>query len=188
MQEIVLCENAIIHTLAFDFDIIHPHYSIISFCSRLQLPKDMTKVAYTLGTYILILSNMCVRYKPSVLACVCINLVYRCVKEPARDAEEGQISEVCAAADIDMNLLDGCKWATRFDPSLDSQLLERLTTEYQNAIQRTPNDLKKDLINQTFPDKSQINPLISSLLFKNAKQTLALAEEQQQQPVEAENK
>lgn len=166
MQEIVFCENAIIHTLAFNFNIIQPNYLVLSYCNKLNLPKELTKLAYTLGTYILILSNMCVRYKPSILACVCVNLAYKCMKEPQPDAEEGQINE--DYADISMAALENPHWAEQFENMLNTDLLDFLTNEYQNSVQRTPNDLKKELIRLTFTDSSQINPLISNLLFSKS--------------------
>merc|ERR1719316_1523711 len=88
------------------------------------------------------------------------------MKEPLPDAEEGQIND--DNSDSAINILDDAAWISQFDSNIDSNLLESMTNEYQNSIQRTPNDLKKDLIRQTFPDSSQINPLISNLLFSKS--------------------
>jgi len=166
-HEIVALENAILHTLAFDFDFIHPHYMILNYCKKLNLSKEITKLAYTLGTYILILSNLCVRYGPSCLACVCINLAYKCIKSfndqtIIATREEGEMDDELEKSKVD--ILENDYWVKLYEPSLDKELLENLTIEYFKAIHRTPNDLKKSLVNQTFskaePGYKQIEELM----------------------------
>ncbi|MEN2499665.1 MAG: Cyclin-T2, partial [Marteilia pararefringens] len=232
MNEIIAAENLILHSLAFDLDIIHPHYMIISFCKKMKLPNQLVKVAYTFGTYILVLSNLCVRYKPSCLACICINLAYKCIKSPlggkvetqidAKNSQtlpdnskkeisdhtldhlspplpssspnddsktngEGEIKDEVANKNSDdpsmltrqnplnthnssiIPMLEDCRWAENYEESLKGDLLKILTNEFLVAIQRTPNELKRTLVRQTFsgnePEHSQI---FDFLLLSNA--------------------
>jgi len=176
-QEIVALENAILHTLAFDLEILHPHFMILNYCNKMKLPKEITKLSYTLGTYILILSNLCVRYKPSCLACVCINLAYKCVRSFSADLknpgkEEGEMDDETESSIVD--ILETDDWVKIYEPSLDKNLLEGLTLEFFKAIHRTPNELKKTLVNHTFnKNEPEYNQIVELMLNHSSRKNVA---------------
>jgi len=82
-----------LQTLGFDIGIEHPHTFVVKCCQlvrgkleRHSIPirliemiptasKDLAQASYVMATNSLHLTTMCLQYRPTVVACVCIHLV-----------------------------------------------------------------------------------------------------------------
>ncbi|MES1904638.1 MAG: Cyclin-T2 [Paramarteilia canceri] len=122
---------------------------------------------------LLILTNLCVRYPPSSLACVCINLAYKSMKSSLEESMGSNLENSGPIATI--SILENPDWVSYFDKDLSPQLLEQVTMEYLNLIQRTPNNLKKDLVKQTFSgSEPEYNQIVELLLVNAAKRSISI--------------
>lgn len=89
-------ENLMLRTLGFDLNIQHAHTSIVNCCQLVRgvlvyaayflkqiiftsffslATKNIAETSYYLATNSLHLSTLCLQYKPTVVACICIYFV-----------------------------------------------------------------------------------------------------------------
>lgn len=96
--QIVYIENLMLRTLGFDLNIQHSHTFIVSCCQLVRgmfiytacflkqiiissflilflATKSIAETSYYLATNSLHLSTLCLQYKPTVVACICIYFV-----------------------------------------------------------------------------------------------------------------
>ena len=77
------------------------------------------------------LTTMCLRYSPTIVACVCIHLA-------------------CKWSNYKIPLsAQGKEWFSYVDASATSELLESLTTEFLTIFERCPSRLKKKIMAST---------------------------------------
>lgn len=127
-KDIIFCELVLLATFGFDCEIEHPHLHIINFYQRIQGSKEFARRSYILASYTLILTTMCLQYKPTVVACFCIYLVYKWnnSKVPLLNKTE--------------------EWYLDIDPSVSFQLLEKLTDELVEILERCPAEVRKKVM------------------------------------------
>lgn len=127
-QELVTNENVILQTLGFDVQIEHPHKSVVNCCNLVKASKDLAQSSYFMATNSLHLTTFCLQYKPTVVACVCIHLACMWSNWEIPKSSEGK------------------DWFYYVDRSVTKELLEELTKEFLNILQKTPLRLKKRLM------------------------------------------
>lgn len=81
-----------LRTLGFDLSVQHPHTSVVKCCQLVRgifivvivfsvanefnkANKDMAQTSYFMATNSLHLTTMCLQYRPTVVACICIYFV-----------------------------------------------------------------------------------------------------------------
>ncbi|XP_009441631.1 cyclin-T2 isoform X2 [Pan troglodytes] len=87
--------------------------------------KDLAQTSYFMATNSLHLTTFCLQYKPTVIACVCIHLA-------------------CKWSNWEIPVsTDGKHWWEYVDPTVTLELLDELTHEFLQILEKTPNRLKK---------------------------------------------
>lgn len=89
-QELITNENLLLQTLGFDLIVVHPHTSVISCGDMVGVPKTVTKLAYELATNSLHFTKMCVKYKPTTVACVCLHIAFKRFQLSIPQSSEGR--------------------------------------------------------------------------------------------------
>merc|ERR1712012_879253 len=136
-QELVSNENILLQTLGFDVAIDHPHTHVVKCCQLVKASKELAQTSYFMATNSLHLTTMCLRYPPTIVACVCIHLA-------------------CKWSNYKIPLsAQGKEWFSYVDASATSELLESLTTEFLTIFERCPSRLKKKIMASTQATKDE---------------------------------
>ncbi|XP_016891795.1 cyclin-T1 isoform X2 [Cynoglossus semilaevis] len=126
-QDLVILESIILQTLAFEITIDHPHTHVVK-CTQLVrdlASKDLAQTSYFMATNSLHLTTFCLQYSPPVVACVCIHLA-------------------CKWSNWEIPVsTDGKHWWEYVDPSVTLELLDELTHEFLQILEKTPSRLKR---------------------------------------------
>uniref|UniRef100_A0A672Q1K6 Cyclin-T2-like n=1 Tax=Sinocyclocheilus grahami TaxID=75366 RepID=A0A672Q1K6_SINGR len=133
-QELVLLETIVLQTLGFEITIDHPHTDVVR-CSQLVrgrsfLMSSICKLVFSLCflcclSCSLHLTTFCLQHKPTVVACVCIHLA-------------------CKWSNWEIPVSsDGKHWWEYVDRSVTLQLLDDLTHEILQILEKTPSRLKR---------------------------------------------
>ena len=77
------------------------------------------------------LTTMCLRYPPTIIACVCIQLACKWSNYKIPKSSEGK------------------QWFTYIDPKVSLELLEKLTEEFWFIFDKCPSRLKKKIMAST---------------------------------------
>nr|XP_005162427.1 cyclin-T1 isoform X1 [Danio rerio] len=163
-QDLVILESIILQTLGFEITIDHPHTHVVkctqlvrgenqlltlncaSYCSvkgtsstpssqisRLIMSfpfivpasKDLAQTSYFMATNSLHLTTFCLQYSPPIVACVCIHLA-------------------CKWSNWEIPVsTDGKHWWQYVDPTVTLELLDELTHEFLQILEKTPSRLKR---------------------------------------------
>merc|ERR1711899_316012 len=129
-QELVTNENILLQTLGFDVAIDHPHTHVVKCCQLVKAAKELAQTSYFMATNSLHLTTMCLRYTPTIVACVCIHLA--CKWSNYRIPLSAQQRE----------------WFSYVDPNANLDQIERLTKEFQTIFDKCPSRLKKKIMSQ----------------------------------------
>ncbi|KAM4559944.1 cyclin-T2b isoform 2-T2 [Odontesthes bonariensis] len=87
--------------------------------------KDLAQTSYFMATNSLHLTTFCLQYRPTVVACVCIHLA-------------------CKWSNWEIPVsTDGKHWWEYVDRTVTLQLLDELTHEFLQILERTPSKLKR---------------------------------------------
>ncbi|XP_056909447.1 cyclin-T2a isoform X2 [Takifugu flavidus] len=87
--------------------------------------KDLAQTSYFMATNSLHLTTFCLQYKPTVIACVCIHLA-------------------CKWSNWEIPVsTDGKHWWEYVDSSVRLELLDELTHEFLQILEKTPSRLKR---------------------------------------------
>ncbi|XP_054827611.1 cyclin-T2 isoform X1 [Eublepharis macularius] len=124
-QELVILETIMLQTLGFEITIEHPHTDVVKCTQLVRASKDLSQTSYFMATNSLHLTTFCLQYKPTVIACVCIHL-----------ACKWSNWEIPVSA-------DGKHWWEYVDPSVTLELLDELTHEFLQILEKTPSRLKR---------------------------------------------
>ncbi|KAK7092761.1 hypothetical protein V1264_008457 [Littorina saxatilis] len=124
-EEGKLMENTLLKLLGFDLQINHPHTYVVRGCQMLKASKDFAQTAYFLATNSLHLTNMCVMYKSSAVACVCIHLAAKWARYQIPQSIEGK------------------DWYNYIAADLDKDTLMRMAGELMMTFEQCPDSLKK---------------------------------------------
>ncbi|KAM6945591.1 cyclin-T2-like [Aplochiton taeniatus] len=124
-QELVLLETIVLQTLGFEITIEHPHTDVVRCSQLVRASKDLAQTSYFMATNSLHLTTFCLQHKPTVIACVCIHLA-------------------CKWSNWEIPVsTDGKHWWEYLDPTVNLQLLDELTHEFLQILEKTPSRLKR---------------------------------------------
>ncbi|XP_051886895.1 cyclin-T2a isoform X4 [Pristis pectinata] len=124
-QDLVILESIILQTLGFEITIEHPHTDVVKCTQLVRASKDLAQTSYFMATNSLHLTTFCLQYKPTVIACVCIHLA-------------------CKWSNWEIPVsTDGKHWWEYVDPSVTLELLDELTHEFLQILEKTPSRLKR---------------------------------------------
>ncbi|XP_033485395.1 cyclin-T1 isoform X3 [Epinephelus lanceolatus] len=113
---------------SFEITIDHPHTHVVK-CTQLvrvvPASKDLAQTSYFMATNSLHLTTFCLQYSPPVVACVCIHLA-------------------CKWSNWEIPVsTDGKHWWEYVDPTVTLELLDELTHEFLQILEKTPSRLKR---------------------------------------------
>uniref|UniRef100_A0A8C6P429 Cyclin T2a n=1 Tax=Nothobranchius furzeri TaxID=105023 RepID=A0A8C6P429_NOTFU len=124
-QELVILESIVLQTLGFEITIDHPHTDVVKCTQLVRASKDLAQTSYFMATNSLHLTTFCLQYKPTVIACVCIHLA-------------------CKWSNWEIPVsTDGKHWWEYVDSSVTLELLDELTNEFLQILEKTPSRLKR---------------------------------------------
>ncbi|XP_060909776.1 cyclin-T2a isoform X1 [Labrus mixtus] len=124
-QELVILESIVLQTLGFEITIDHPHTDVVKCSQLVRASKDLAQTSYFMATNSLHLTTFCLQYKPTVIACVCIHLA-------------------CKWSNWEIPVsTDGKHWWQYVDKSVTLELLDDLTHEFLQILEKTPSRLKR---------------------------------------------
>ncbi|KAK7495645.1 hypothetical protein BaRGS_00013092 [Batillaria attramentaria] len=127
-QELVVNENILLQTLGFDITVDHPHTHVVKTCQLVRASKDFAQTSYFLATNSLHLTTMCLQYRPTVVACVCIHLASKWADYEINTSKEGK------------------EWYWYIDKAITLELLEDLTRDFLTTLDKCPDRLKRSLM------------------------------------------
>lgn len=117
-RELIANENLLLQTLGFDLIVQHPHTSVIKSGDKLGASRAVIKFAYDLATNSLHFTTMCLRHKPTTVACICLITAFKGfslgIKNPP----------------------DGSNWWDDLDENLDQQTVNELTKEFVEVMRK----------------------------------------------------
>ncbi|XP_022252172.1 cyclin-T2-like [Limulus polyphemus] len=116
-----------LQTLGFDIAIEHPHTYVVKCCQLVRASKDLAQTSYFMATNSLHLTTMCLQYRPTFVACVCIHLACKWSSWEIPKSSEGK------------------EWFWYVDKSVTSELLEELTSEFLAILDKCPSKLKRKM-------------------------------------------
>ncbi|KAA0707312.1 Cyclin-T1 [Triplophysa tibetana] len=128
-QDLVILESIILQTLAFEITIDHPHTHVVK-CTQLvrgvvTASKDLAQTSYFMATNSLHLTTFCLQYSPPIVACICIHLA-------------------CKWSNWEIPVsTDSKHWWEYVDPTVTLELLDDLTNEFLQILEKTPSRLKR---------------------------------------------
>ncbi|MBN3324759.1 CCNT2 protein, partial [Atractosteus spatula] len=124
-QELVILETIVLQTLGFEITIEHPHTDVVKCSQLVRASKDLAQTSYFMATNSLHLTTFCLQYKPTVIACVCIHLA-------------------CKWSNWEIPVsTDGKHWWEYVDKTVTLELLDELTHEFLQILEKTPSRLKR---------------------------------------------
>ncbi|XP_010889396.1 cyclin-T2 isoform X1 [Esox lucius] len=124
-QELVILETIVLQTLGFEITIEHPHTDVVRCSQLVRASKDLAQTSYFMATNSLHLTTFCLQHKPTVIACVCIHLA-------------------CKWSNWEIPVsTDGKHWWEYLDRTVTLTLLDELTHEFLQILEKTPSRLKR---------------------------------------------
>lgn len=125
VKELITNENLLLQTLGFDLVVDHPHQSVVIGGDLVGALKKTTQLAYELATNSLHFTTMCLKYKPTLVACTCLNVAFK-----ADSLEIGKST-------------DGKEWWEYVDPELDYKTITEVTEEFVASIKKNKASFQK---------------------------------------------
>ncbi|XP_018105471.1 cyclin-T1 isoform X2 [Xenopus laevis] len=124
-QDLVILESIILQTLGFEITIDHPHTHVVKCAQLVRASKDLAQTSYFMATNSLHLTTFSLQYTPPVVACVCIHLA-------------------CKWSNWEIPVsTDGKPWWEYVEVTVTLKLLDELTHEFLQILEKTPNRLKR---------------------------------------------
>ncbi|XP_054722741.1 cyclin-T2-like [Uloborus diversus] len=123
--EVVAHENVLLQTLGFILAIEHPHTYVVKVCQLVKASKDLAQTSYFMATTSLHMTTMCLQYKPTIVACVCIHLACKWSSWKIEPCSEGK------------------EWYYYVDKSVTLELLETLTQEFIAILETSPHKFRR---------------------------------------------
>uniref|UniRef100_A0A3B5MQC2 Cyclin T2b n=1 Tax=Xiphophorus couchianus TaxID=32473 RepID=A0A3B5MQC2_9TELE len=112
-------------SVSFEITVDHPHTDVVRCSQLVRASKDLAQTSYFMATNSLHLTTFCLQYRPTVVACVCIHLA-------------------CKWSNWEIPVsTDGKHWWEYVDRTVTLQLLDELTHEFLQILERTPSKLKR---------------------------------------------
>lgn len=119
-RELIRNENLLLQTLGFDLIVTAPHTSVITCGEMVKAPKTVTKLAYELATNSLHFTTMCLKYRPTTVACICLHMAFKSFSLSVQRDEKGR---------------DWWNY-TKLDPSLKLESIDQITKEFVSVIEK----------------------------------------------------
>ncbi|KPP67471.1 cyclin-T1-like [Scleropages formosus] len=111
--------------VTFEITIDHPHTHVVKCTQLVRASKDLAQTSYFMATNSLHLTTFCLQYSPPIVACVCIHLA-------------------CKWSNWEIPVsTDGKHWWEYVDPTVTLELLDELTHEFLQILEKTPSRLKR---------------------------------------------
>ncbi|CAB1336667.1 unnamed protein product [Coregonus sp. 'balchen'] len=124
-QDLVILESIILQTLAFEITIDHPHTHVVKCTQLVRASKDLAQTSYFMATNSLHLTTFCLQHSPPIVACVCIHLA-------------------CKWSNWEIPVsTDSKHWWEYVDNTVTLELLDELTHEFLQILEKTPSRLKR---------------------------------------------
>ncbi|XP_068165332.1 cyclin-T2-like [Antennarius striatus] len=124
-QELVALETIVLQTLGFEITVDHPHTDVVRCSQLVRASKDLAQTSYFMATNSLHLTTFCLQYRPTVVACVCIHLA-------------------CKWSNWEIPVsTDGKHWWEYVDRTVTLHLLDELTHEFLQILEKAPSRLKR---------------------------------------------
>lgn len=136
MYEVVSHEYILLQTLGFRLAIEHPHTYVVKVCQLVKACKDLAQTSYIMATTSLHLTTMCLQYKPTIVACVCIHLACKWSNYMIQPCTEGH------------------DWFYYVDRSITLRLLEELTQDFITVLETSPHRFKKKVSKDSASNQS----------------------------------
>ncbi|XP_037091086.1 cyclin-T-like [Pollicipes pollicipes] len=130
-DELVRNENILLATLGFDCSIDHPHTHVVKCCQLIKASRDLAQTSYFMATNSLHLTMMCLEYRSTLVACVCIYLVYKWSGHEIPKSSKGK------------------DWFWYVDRDVTLEQLERVSEEFLLIFNQCPSKLKKKIMNSS---------------------------------------
>ncbi|KAL7642938.1 UNVERIFIED_CONTAM: hypothetical protein RMT77_006227 [Armadillidium vulgare] len=127
IEELITNEDILVQTLGFEFDVQHPHPLVVKFFRQIKEQSKLAEMSYFMATNSLHMTTFCLQYRPAVVACMCIHFVCKWSNHKITSSKEGE------------------NWFSNVEPSVTLKLLENLTSEYLDVLDKYPSLLKKAL-------------------------------------------
>ncbi|XP_042909646.1 cyclin-T1 isoform X2 [Parasteatoda tepidariorum] len=127
-HELIALEQALLLTLGFDLNVDHLHPYVERICKMVNAGKDLTRVSNLIATNSLHLTNMCLKYKPRVVACFCFHLACKWTNWEIEPCSKGK------------------DWFLYIDPSVSYKTLEGLIHEFLDVVEISPHKLKQRFV------------------------------------------
>ncbi|GBN04944.1 Cyclin-T2 [Araneus ventricosus] len=139
-DELLFLENVLLSVLGFEVDVELPHPYIVKICQLIRGSQELTKISYLLTTASIMVSTLCLQYKPRTVACVCVNLGARWSLVQIEPVSEER------------------PWFYYVDPSLSTEGLNDLTDELGKAVLKGTLTMKSPVLNCVVSDTVVMTP------------------------------
>lgn len=126
-EELLSHENILLMTLGFDVRINHPHLIMIKACELIKANKELKVTSYFLASNSLHLTTMCLEYRPSIVACLCIYFASK-----------------WSCYEIPLSAL-GKPWFSYIDPDVTLEFLDSLTNDFLHVFEQCHTKLKRTI-------------------------------------------
>ncbi|KAH9398317.1 Cyclin-T2 [Tyrophagus putrescentiae] len=140
--QLVYSENLMLRTLGFDLNIQHAHTSIVNCCQLVRATKNIAETSYYLATNSLHLSTLCLQYKPTVVACICIYFVCKWSNFLIPKSHEGK------------------EWWTYIDDTVNKEMLEGLMNK---SISKLENNVFSSLFSINENSQNSLNHSMNNM-------------------------
>ena len=117
-----------LQTLGFDIAVEHPHTYVVKCCELVKADKNVAQTCYFLATNSLHLTSMCLQYKPTLVACICIHIAFKWGDLVIPKSREGK------------------EWFQYMDESVTVETLESVTKEFLAILEQCPSKLKRKIM------------------------------------------
>ncbi|GIY97180.1 cyclin-T1 [Caerostris extrusa] len=137
--EISTYETEILQTLGFNLNIEHPHTYVVKVCQLVKASKDLAQTSYIMATTSLHMTTMCLQFKPTIVACVCIHLACKWSSYRIEPCSQGR------------------PWYYYVDKTVTEELLEKLTEEFVAILEtKEPSTSGSNGFNSTNSQKPRV--------------------------------
>ncbi|XP_015109051.1 cyclin-T [Diachasma alloeum] len=116
LEDLLFYEYVLLATLGFDLDIDHAHTHILKNSHLVTATTALTKVAHDIASRSLEFTTMCLQYKPTAVACFCLQLA-------------------CQWANWEIPPpKDGKPWFHQVDETLTQDLINHLLSKFRHNV------------------------------------------------------
>ncbi|OXA58309.1 cyclin-T1 isoform X2 [Folsomia candida] len=136
-EDLCTNENIILMTLGFDFTVDHARTHVIQACKLVRASKELGTASFSLVTKLLLMTTMCVQYRPTLIAALAIYVACKWSGWQISRSKEGR------------------DWWLYIDPRCTQPDLEKLTHEFLHVYDRVSPVMRQRVENLTQICKSE---------------------------------